>query len=106
VSAVSDVASDLTPGQREDSAMVLLHELTTVLREEVGLNEHLATEFAKAVLQGLRRRLGSQHVYIPGPDRTALYQRVLKEFTGRNHDELASRHGLSRATIYRITRRP
>ena len=89
-------------GGAENSAMMLHFELTSILREETGLKEELASRIATLVLRGLRRKLGPGRVYIPGPDRTEFYKEVLKDFNGRNHQEVMDKYGISRSTLHRL----
>ncbi|TQE91142.1 MAG: DNA-binding protein, partial [Spiribacter salinus] len=45
---------------------------------------------------------GGARLYIPCKDRAARDAAIRAEFTGRNHDEVCRRHGISRRTLYRI----
>ena len=92
----------LTPGQSEDAAVQLEHDITNIVREEIGMHEVMAGMFAQALVRGLRRRLGGQELYIPAPDRSARDAAIRREFTGSNVDELMRRYGLSRTRIYEI----
>lgn len=94
--------TSLTPGQSEDAAVQLEHEITSIVREEIGMHEGLAGLIAAAMVRGLRRRLGGQELYIPAPDRSARDASIRREFTGTNVDELMRRHDLSRTRIYQI----
>jgi Mor family transcriptional regulator len=91
-----------TPGEAEDAAVTLHGEITVILQEEIGFNEHFATQFAERILQGIRRRLGGQDLYIPAPDRTARDAAIRREFNGRNRDEVCRKYGISRTRLYEI----
>ncbi len=87
----------------EDRAVALHYELTAILREEVGLHEHFASQIAEAVLRGLRRRRGGEEVYIPKRLPRAVRDRAVREsFTGANRDEVCKVFDISRATFYAI----
>lgn len=92
----------MTPGQTEDAAVQLEHDIIGIVREEIGMHEQMATVFAQALVRGLRRRLGGESLYIPAPDRTERDAAIRRDFTGTNCDELMRRHGLSRTRIYEI----
>lgn len=94
--------SPLTLGQSEDAAVQLEHEITIIVREEIGMHEGLAGVIAAAMVRGLRRRLGGQDLYIPAPDRSVRDAAIRRDFTGTNVDELMRKHGLSRTRIYEI----
>lgn len=84
------------------SALELLHEVTCVVREEIGFNDRFAEQIAEAITRGLCRRLGAQHVYIPAADKRARDELIRAEFNGRNHDEIMSRHNIGRTRLYQI----
>jgi len=71
------------------------------VREEIGMNEQLATVFAQALVRGLRRQLGGQEIYIP-PSKSERDLAIRREFNGANIEELMRRHNLSRTRIYEI----
>lgn len=92
--------SNETP--QDDAAALLLYELTVVVHEEIGMTDHLATQFAEAITRGLRRRLPAQDLYIPAPDKRDRDAAVRREFNGRNVDEVCRRHDIGKTTLYRI----
>lgn len=91
-----------TPAQAEDAAVQLERDFLAIVREEIGMHEGLAGMFARALVDGLRRRLGGQDLYIPAPDRSERDAAIRREFCGSNIEELMKRHGLSRSRIYEI----
>lgn len=95
-----------TPAQAEDAAVQLERDFLAIVREEIGMHEGLAGMFARALVDGLRRRLGGQDLYIPAPDRSERDAAIRREFCGSNIEELMKRHGLSRTRIYEIAGRP
>lgn len=92
----------MSPGQAEDAAVQLEHDIIGIVREEIGMHEQMATVFAQALVRGLRRRLGGQELYIPSPNRSERDAAIRREFNGTNMDELMRRYGLSRPRIYAI----
>jgi Mor family transcriptional regulator len=86
----------------EDARAQLHAELTGIVRREIGMNENFASAHAAAILRGLCETLGGNEVYIPAPDRSARNASIRAEFKGSNADELCLKHGISRATLYRI----
>ena len=91
-----------TPAQAEDAAVQLERDFLAIVREEIGMHEGLAGMFARALVDGLRRRLGGQDLYIPAPDRSQRDAAIRREFCGSNIEELMKRYGLSRSRIYEI----
>lgn len=64
-------------------------------------------EFAAALMDRLRLRLGGERLYIPritATDRKRRDAAIRTEFNGRNTAELAERHGVSERRIYAILR--
>lgn len=91
-----------TPAQAEDAAVQLERDFLTIVREDIGMNEGFAGLFARALVDGLRRRLGGQDLYIPAPDRSERDAAIRREFCGSNIEEMMKRYGLSRSRIYEI----
>ncbi|RYF54282.1 MAG: hypothetical protein EOO27_24085 [Comamonadaceae bacterium] len=94
-----------TLAQAEDAAVQLERDFLAIVREEIGMHEGLAGLFARALVDGLRRRLGGQDLYIPAPDRSERDAAIRREFCGSNIEELMKRHQLSRTRIYEICSR-
>ncbi|CAN7365097.1 hypothetical protein LJR118_002166 [Acidovorax sp. LjRoot118] len=88
--------------QAEDAAVQLERDFLAIVREDIGMNEGLAGIFARALVDGLRRRMGGQDLYVPAPDRSERDAAIRREFTGTNIDELMRKYGLSRTRIYEI----
>lgn len=94
-----------SPGLTEDAAMALQYELTAIVRDEIGMNEHFASQIAEALMRGLRKKFGGGQVYIPVQDRPARDAAIRSEFNGRNHAEVCRRHRISRTRLYEIVSR-
>lgn len=92
----------MSPGQAEDAAVQLEHDIISIVREEIGMHEQLATVFAQALVRGLRRRLGGSEIYIPASDRSGRDEAIRSSFNGSNVMELSKMFGLSRSRIYEI----
>lgn len=84
------------------SAIELLHEVAMIVREEIGFNDQFADQIAEAITRGLRRRLGSQEIYIPAPDKRDRDEQIRAEFNGRNRDEVTKKFGISKSRLYQI----
>ncbi|MDG4595509.1 MAG: Mor transcription activator family protein [Candidatus Contendobacter sp.] len=60
---------------------------------------------ALRIVDALRRELGGSLIYIPKDTARARRQRndaIVREFTGRNHDALARKYGVSTLHVYRL----
>ena len=95
----------LTPGQAEDAALQLEHDLVSIVRDEIGMHEAIATVFAQALVRGLRREFGGQAVYIPVPGRAERDAAIRSQFDGTNLAQIMERHDVSRTTVYRVSGR-
>ena len=92
----------LTAGQAEDAAVQLQHDFVEIVREEIGMNEALASVFASAVVRGLRRRMGGSDLYIPSPDLTDRDAGIRREFDGKNLAYIMAKYGVKRSSVYAI----
>ena len=86
----------------EDARAQLHADLTDIVRREIGMNENFASAHAAAILRGLCETLGGNEIYIPAPDRSVRNATIRAEFKGNNAEEICLKHGISRATLYRI----
>lgn len=87
--------------EHDDAAVSLRYDLVRALREGAALPEYIATPIADKVASNLCQRLGG--LYIAKRDiKQARDEAVKSAFNGRNHDEVISQYGISRATLYRI----
>lgn len=90
--------------KKTDAYLHLLHELTATIRDEVGMGEALAMQFADVICSGLARRNPGTYIYVPAAsrmERRALYSAIANEFNGRNLDEVCRRYGVSKTTVYK-----
>ena len=89
--------------KNEDAAVTLQYEMTAIVQEENGLNEHAASQLAEAIVRGLRRRLGGDNLYIPVlSDRTQRDASIRHEFNGRNREDVCKKYGVSKTRLYEI----
>lgn len=86
----------------EDTAVLLQGELQEGLQNEIGLKAEFAAEWSARLVAFLRRRLGSQQIYIPAPSRLERDAAIFREFNGQNAAEMCQRHGVSRTRLYEI----
>ncbi len=96
---------DMTPGQAEDAAVQLESDFTRIVREEIGMHDHIAALFAQALVRGLRKHCGGQDLYIPTADKSARDAQIRAQFQGDNLEEVMERHAVSRTTVYRVAGR-
>lgn len=85
-----------------DAAVALQYEITAIVREEIGLKEQLASQFANLILEGMRKRFGGADLYISTVDRVARNEAIRHDFNGRNHEEICRKYDISRTSLYRI----
>jgi Mor family transcriptional regulator len=84
-----------------DAAANFRNDLVRIIRESLGLPESIATPMADELAKGLKRELGG--LYIPAREiRDARDAAVLRDFNGRNHDEVMRSHSISQRTLYYI----
>lgn len=88
--------------KNEDIAVELQYEMTSIAREETGLNEHAASQLADAIVQGLRRRFGGDYLYIPAADKRKRDDDIRREFNGLNRKEVCKKYNVSKSRLYEI----
>lgn len=88
--------------EERDAAVSLRYELVRAIRESLGLPESVAVPMAEHLASGMARRLGGTYITKRAVTRQERNAAVRREFRGNNHDEVMRRHGISRATLYRI----
>lgn len=84
------------------SALELLHEVTCIVREEIGFNDQFATQIAEAITRGLSRRLGGQRTYIPALAKNERDEQIRQEFNGRNREEVMAKFRIGKTRLYEI----
>lgn len=95
--------------QVADSVLQLECDLVEIARQELGISEVEALKVAQAFVHGLRKRYGGMRmggrgasIYIPSPSKAERNKAICEEFDGTNHQEVMRRHGIQRATLYRV----
>lgn len=89
----------------DDDAVSLRFEITAILREEIGFHEQYAATLAEPIVNGLKKRFSGQEIYIAKNPRLDVAERnecIRKEFNGRNLEDIMSKYGLGKTSIYNI----
>lgn len=97
----------------EDAAVQLKVQMEGIVMEFLGLNANLAAPFAASIVDGMRRRMGGNRVYIPAAktklsieaERSARDREIAEMFNGRNLKEVMAHFGVSRRSVYRAVER-
>jgi Mor family transcriptional regulator len=89
---------DPYPDTLAELARLIHDQLQSKMGEDAGPQ-------ALLIVEALRRELGGSLIYIPKDTARARRRRddaIVREFTGRNHDALARKYGVSTLHVYRI----
>jgi len=89
----------------DDDAVSLRFEITAILREEIGFHEQYAATLAEPIVNGLKKRFSGQEIYIaknPRPDVALRNEEIRREFNGRNLEDMMTKYGLGKTSIYKI----
>lgn len=85
------------------SVLDTLHEEIEAAARRLAINPKVALELARAVEARLRRDHGGRNAYIPAPCGDDRQRRALADIlAGMSCPEVCRRHGISRATFYRL----
>lgn len=91
---------------RDDVRLQMRMRIVRVIRESTGLLEQFAVPIANEVLQVVERDIDGQALSRTDGELQAQRDRLVRaEFNGRNRAEVCRRHGISKATFYRIIAR-
>lgn len=93
----------------EDKNVTLHYEMTSIIREKVGMHEQFASQIAEAIVDGLRERRGGTDLYVGSASAAARVRRnakIKQDFNGRNRDEICRKYRISRPQFYRIIGKP
>jgi Mor family transcriptional regulator len=85
----------------KDNATAIRNDVVRQLRHALGLHEMDAVALADEISICVAKRLSGVHI----PARLIKEARntaIRRDFTGRNHAELASKYGVTRSMIYKI----
>ena len=100
-----------SPAQTADRVIQLHRDLTGIVTRKLGIIEPFASQFAGALLDGLREDFGGgslggrSGVYIPAPDKSSRNAAIRSEFNGVNKAEVCKKYAISIPTLYRIVGR-
>jgi Mor family transcriptional regulator len=86
----------------EDNALLLQGEISDALRAEIGLRDEFAQEWSARITAYLRRRLGTQRLYIPAPSNAERDAAIFREYNGNNGGEVCQRYGVNRSRLHQI----
>ena len=92
-------------------AETLLDEIAAAVSyhlKKLGIAEPKALEIGASVAEKIRATFGGQALYIAVEQQKKVAERdaeLFAEFTGTNHNDLASRYGISVVHVYRIVKR-
>lgn len=108
--APQDGGEDVRPaGVRLPHMMPDLADLVArEVAQYLGAAPEVAQSMGWSVVEAFCQRWGGVAVYVPKADvleRASLYERIWQEFDGRNHEELARRHGITVVWVYQIVKR-
>ena len=84
------------------STKALEWKLGTVIRQSAFVLDGHAEDLLESLMDGIRQEFGGGDLFIDRIDREKRADAVRRDFNGRNRAEVCRRHGISRATFYRI----
>lgn len=92
-----------------DNTIALHAELTDIIREAEAMPEVRASRLAEAVIQGLKKRMAGESIYIASGltmrERCARDKAIRAEYNGRNRVDVCQKYGVSKAHLFRIIAR-
>lgn len=103
----------MTNARDEDAAVQLQLQMERIVMDFLGLNASLAAPFAATLVDGMRKRMGGNRVYIPAAktklsieqERAKRDREIADMFNGRNLTEVMRRFDVSRRSVYRAIER-
>ena len=98
--------------RHEDAAVALHYEITSIIREEAGIDEAQASRLAEDITRGLRKRFTGQYLgeyYLSGGktlrERAERDRAIRSEFNGSNRAAICTKYSISKARLYQIVGR-
>jgi Mor family transcriptional regulator len=82
--------------------------IARALQESLGVSAELAEAASVEVTMLFAHLWGGQVVYIPkgvSIQASKLHQQIFDDWSGRNHHEVATKHGVSVQYVYRVVKR-
>jgi len=86
---------------QENTRISLIKTITRVVREATGLHERFSCEIANSIVDELSKTHGCSELYIPALPKEIRRAQVLADYNGTNINEVCTKHGIDRATVYR-----
>jgi Mor family transcriptional regulator len=87
----------------------MLEEIKTLLARAIAdafcIHPDEAARFSQGFAARLAERFGGGRHYLAATDRRARDAAIQRDYDGANVDALCERHGVSRATVYRVVGR-
>lgn len=91
-----------------DLLQALADHVTKSAKETLAVSDEAAEAHGVEVAMQMAAVWGGQLLYIPKGihlQASKLHQQIFDEWTGRNHREIAMKHGVSLAFVYKIVKR-
>ncbi|APC14561.1 DNA-binding protein [Pseudomonas frederiksbergensis] len=85
-----------------------IEPMAKVIQESLGVSADLAEATSVEITTLFAHLWGGQVVYVPKGvciQASRLHQKIYDDFTGRNHHEVATKHGVSVQQVYRVVKR-
>lgn len=82
--------------------------IAKIIRETLGVSAELAEATSVEITAQFAHLWGGQVVYIPKGvciQASKLHQKIYDDFNGRNHHQVASKHGVSVQHVYTVVKR-
>lgn len=91
------------PGSKGNGVLDVIHSEVRASARRLGLDGAAASAVAMSVEERLRSELGGRNSYVPAPCGDARQRRALADIrAGLGCADVCRRHGISRATFYRL----
>ena len=85
----------------QDNAVAIRNDVVRLFCQALGLHEQDALILADEIVLQVAKRLSGVHIPA-GTIKAARNAAIRRDFTGRNHAELARKYGLTVSMIYKI----
>lgn len=85
-----------------------IEPMAKVIQESLGVSTELAEATSVEITTLFAHLWGGQVVYVPkgvSIQASRLHQKIFDDWTGRNHHEVATKHGVSVQLVYKVVKR-
>lgn len=85
-----------------------IEPMAKIIQETLGVTNELAEATSVEITTLLAHLWGGQVVYVPKGvciQASKLHQKIFEDWTGRNHHEVATKHGVSVQHVYKVVKR-